>query len=89
MLPDPAAPDIRIFPQPASDNVIIEHLATADGLLIELCDIAGRTAFPFGRLSNEGRIVVDISAIATGYYLLRGSGRNREVITQLPLIIAR
>lgn len=82
-------PALRIYPQPASERVFIEHDVTVDGAGVELCDISGRTVHTFGRLTTGQRRELDVSAIATGSYLLRCEGLTGNVITTAPLIIAR
>ena len=86
---DQQVPALRIYPQPANGRVFIEHDVMADGAGVELCDISGRTVRTVGRLTAGQRMELDVSAIATGSYFLRCTGRNGNVITTAPLIIAR
>jgi uncharacterized repeat protein (TIGR02543 family) len=68
--------DIRVYPNPASDNITI--VGVQDGERITITDLSGRTL-----LSVEATLSlpqIDISSLATGVYLVHVGNRTAKII---------
>lgn len=71
----PVAPEIRIFPNPASHNVIIE--AQDQISVYEVFDINGRNILSGN--PNENAVSIDIKALKAGVYILKADINNKVV----------
>lgn len=73
---DPAfLPDLRVFPNPARHQVTVETNRPAD---VSLLDAQGRFLRHFVNIS--GPLLIDISALPAGLYLIRAGGVTKQLV---------
>ncbi len=73
---------IRIWPNPASQYVVVEGLSGQETLCIR--DMTGRVVMPVAT-SNSGRLKVQTGALARGIYLLDVTGKDQRTLSRLVL----
>jgi len=78
---------VTLFPNPADDRITVEtdrEILQGAGLLLELFDVMGNRIV--GRPVLSERIVVDISRLAGGVYLVRVTANGRILASQRLLV---
>lgn len=91
-IPETEKPKLKIFPNPASNQITIEQLGVSGNQLsVEVYDALGRLVFasPLTPLQGErgtNRAVIDVSGFSKGVYLLRVKEKE-EVVFWEKLII--
>ncbi len=76
------AEDISVYPNPASDHVNIVLSDSAENVSVELYDTMGRIVID-KVTSEENRIKINISGIASGVYYLKIYVAKRNVVKKL------
>ena len=69
-LPGSGKGNIRIFPNPATDLIIIDSLSGSGWQMVDLLDVEGRLVATYN-LENKASISIDIGNLAFGIYFLR------------------
>ncbi len=82
----PGAEDLRVYPQPARDELTVEWSPTAVGARWQLTDAVGRVLLQGAWPANSDRLRLDLAGLSHGVVLLRitdGHGRtlrNRSLL---------
>ncbi|MBL7944607.1 MAG: CotH kinase family protein [Flavobacteriales bacterium] len=63
---------LRVYPNPASDRVVVEGAALRHGAVVEVVDGLGRIVMT--TTAGDGRATISIPSISSGYYLVRIGG---------------
>ncbi len=79
---------VRIFPQPAKDQVVVER-GTLEQATLELFDALGRSVYTATWTEGQRQLTVDLTDFSNGTYTLRLLPANGRAITSAPLVIAR
>jgi sugar lactone lactonase YvrE len=62
---------IQVYPNPATDAVVVTGLSNADK--VSICDLAGRSVTGVWTVKNDGKQTFEINNIAPGIYMLQVS----------------
>ena len=88
-LPDVAVSDLRVFPNPAADEVFVQSRALAGGASIEIVSAQGKRVLyiPGDIVSSERRKAIDTSRLPTGMYFVKvtspaGTSQSERLIKQ-------
>jgi photosystem II stability/assembly factor-like uncharacterized protein len=83
-LHNPATPELRIFPNPAMDQIRIENIANGTDK-IELYSLEGKLLKTVPLLPGCSNISFDLVGLATGTYILKaGEARHRIIVIPSP-----
>jgi hypothetical protein len=78
----------RVWPNPATDHVMIEMQATSGNVVVELLDVTGRLVLDRtadAQARKDGLLRLNVNGLARGEYVLRirhaeGSSAHRIVL---------
>lgn len=73
--PGQDVPLLEVFPNPASDRVIVKGVA--NGALLQICDLAGRVLLE-QRHSKD--VALDLTSLPAGVYLVRAGGAAVKLV---------
>jgi predicted fused transcriptional regulator/phosphomethylpyrimidine kinase len=79
---------LRVYPNPTSNNFIIETPTNVKSAEVDLVGIDGRViqSLSWTSLSPARKIEFDASSIPTGTYILRVSSENRTFSTTVSVV---
>lgn len=83
--PFPEAPEnfsIRLFPNPVTQELLIDSLNLSDNWrALELVNLSGRPVMPHVNVTGKSRLVLDVSILSPGIYLviIRGEDQKRAI----------
>ena len=72
---------VNVYPNPSSDRIIIEVSKSDKNLLLELYDMSGKLVLTETIPAEVNRKELNLSALATSYYLLKMFSNNGEIIS--------
>ncbi len=75
----------KIFPNPASDFVLITDLPSAETFIINLFDIQGKKLKNIDVHQNNGVLKVDISDVPNGFYLIQCKSRTGDITRKISI----
>lgn len=82
--------NLKVYPNPASDEVVIEGPALANGPVdYAITDLKGATVMKGNSVPAEGRIILDVSHLSKGMYIISLLSQNSSIIHQRLLIDRR
>ena len=80
----PTIPQVSVYPNPASDMIIID-MQRADGETIELLDLTGSVCLRVHRVQTK-QTVLQVGGLERGIYLLRVIGEKVNHISRIAII---
>jgi len=76
---------LKVFPNPAADRARVITGPFNGSAVLRLCDPAGRELKHFGKASGNSEVLLDLSNISPGFYLLNLS--SETINTTLKLVV--
>jgi hypothetical protein len=62
--------DLRLYPNPATNKVIIENISNSDLLQISIYNVIGQKVYD-SKAENRSKHSIDVSALISGIYTVR------------------
>ncbi len=84
--PVPSVPLLRVFPNPAQSEVMVEFPEGFEAANIILTDLAGRRCGSYPAAKGMQQVRMDVSALPAGLYFVQPEGRQGQAVK---LVIAR
>lgn len=75
--------NFNVYPNPASDIVIIQSNETFPNVEIALFDMNGRLLYSESNVARTKRLQIDVSNLASGMYLLQINSEEKTTVKQL------
>ena len=76
-LPQVARAAVKVYPNPATDHIVVENLANGT---ISIMNISGSTVLE--QSINNDKTTIDVSSIAPGVYILKTTCEGNTTITK-------
>ncbi len=77
---EPAAGSIRVFPNPASDNITVSLPLFHSGCILILSDILQRSVISVPLTGSQNSIRIDLSGLPAGLFLLRYNNETLKIV---------
>jgi glucose/arabinose dehydrogenase len=81
--------DLRLYPQPATDELFIDRTSTSDVLYLQLVDATGRVMGTAAFAAGQQRARIGLDELANGTYVLRAAYVDGVTFDHYPVMVVR